>query len=135
MVALGSVPRTCGQLCSLLGPRPGPEERVLLLGFRDRGLQGSPEGSRTHSRLHDHIGPAPHLGPGQADAAETPQPRLRSRPIITVPHAARHTPPRHHAQGQAGLGLSHPKPADAERGRQTGPRGGLIDQPTDRYAS
>lgn len=135
MVALGSVPRRCGQLCSLLGPRPGPEERDLLLGFRDRGLEGSPEESRTHSWLHDHVGPAPHRGPDQGDAAETPQPRLRSRPIITVPHAAHHTPPGPRAQGQAGLGLSHPEPADAERGRQIGPRGGLIDRPTDRYAS
>lgn len=47
MVALGRVPRRCEQLCSLLGPGPGPEERVLLLGFRDNGLQGSPAGSRT----------------------------------------------------------------------------------------
>ena len=53
MAPLGSVPRRRGQLCSLLGPRPGPEARVLLLGLRD-SLQGSPVGLHAHSRLHGH---------------------------------------------------------------------------------
>lgn len=127
MEALGSVPRRLGQLAiQPLGPQVRPTGASLAPGLRDSGLQGRPAGSRTHSRLHSHTGPAPRRGPGQADSAGAPHPKLRSRPMI-APHAARHTSPR----DSAGTGLSNLEPAGAERGRQTGPRGGLTDRPKD----
>lgn len=87
IAALGSVPRRRGQLCSHLGPRPCPEERVLLLGL-------------THSRLHGHTGPGLRRGRGLAGLAGAPQPRLRSHPIA-APHSSREARGARQAWGSA----------------------------------
>lgn len=44
MAALGSVPRRRGQLCSLLGPRPGPESGSCSWGSGTTASRGAPWG-------------------------------------------------------------------------------------------
>lgn len=91
MVAFGSVPQRRGQLCSLLRPRPSPEEWVLLLGLSDSSLQGSPTGWQKHSRLQGHTGPAPRSGPGRLSGSIAPQAALTThqRAPRSLSHSSR----------------------------------------------
>ena len=114
MAPLGSVPWRRGHLCSLPGPRPGPEERVLLLGLRDRSLQGSP------------LRP---LRSGSGRLGRRPRPQAALAPHPPRPTQPPHTPPGD-ARG-AGAGRAQlPGAGGRGEGPQTGP--GRTDTPTDR---
>lgn len=121
MAPLGSVPRMRGRLCSPLGPRPGPEARVLLLGLRD-SLKGSLGGSHTHSLLHGHRArpPTPRSGSGRLSKRPTLQAALtphRPRPTQPVTYSARDTVGRDPGRPQTQPSGA----AAAQGGRQTGP--------------
>lgn len=118
MVAFGSVPQRRGQLCSLLRPRPGPEERVFLLGLSDSSLQGSPTGWHKHSRLQGLISPAPRSGPGRLSGSTAPQGALTTHQ--RAPRSRSHS-----SRGPcAKIGSPEAEPGGAE------PRGGRTDRLT-----
>lgn len=130
MAPLGSIPRRRGQLCSLQGPGPGPEARVLLLGLRD-SLKGSPGGSHTHSLLHGHRArpPTPRSGSGRLSKRPTLQAALtphRPRPTQPVTHSARDTVGRDPGRPQ-----TQPSGASGRTGWLADrPRGGRTDRRT-----
>lgn len=119
MVAFGSVPQRRGQLCSLLRPRPGPEERVLLLGLSD----SSKVKWHKHSQLQGHTGPVPRSGPGRLSGSTASQAALTTHQ--RAPRSLSHSSRGPYAE----VGSPEAEPAGAE------PRGGRTDRPTDRRMS